>query len=142
VIVVLDGSRPLTAEDKMILDLTAQKRRIIVKNKSDLKPRWSTETNPPPIPVSCKEGTGIEELKEEMKREFLNGEDEFYLSEMRHYELLKKSATALNRAATASYLEILAYELKTALSALSEITGATTTEEVLERIFSRFCIGK
>ncbi len=142
VIVVLDHSRPLTKEDFEIIRLTTNQKRVIVRNKSDLKSQWQEEISPPPIPISCKEGSGIEDLKEFLAKVFLNGEEDFYLSELRHWELLKKAGDTLERVAGESYLEVMAYELKSAINFLSEITGEVTSEEVLERIFSRFCIGK
>ncbi|MEO0100796.1 MAG: tRNA uridine-5-carboxymethylaminomethyl(34) synthesis GTPase MnmE [candidate division WOR-3 bacterium] len=144
VIVVLDHSQPLTEEDYEIIRLTAQKKRVIVRNKSDLPPHLTEgeEILPPPLPISCKEGTGIEELKELLARQFLNGEEEFYLSEFRHHDLLRRAAAALGRAQKEPYWETIAYEIKSAINSLAEITGEVTSEEILDRIFSRFCIGK
>ncbi len=148
VIVVLDHSRPLTEEDREILKTTADKKRIVVKNKCDRRGRWQKddhrlkEVSGQILEISCREGTGIEELKEEMKKQFLNGETDFCLSEIRHLELLKKVQTALEKARATKYLEGIAYELKSAINALGEITGAGVNEEILERIFSRFCVGK
>ncbi len=143
VILILDNSRPLTLEDWEIINATAKQKRILVRNKSDLKSKWGDEGLPSaPLRISCQEGTGIGELVESLRRQFLNGEEEFYISEMRHVELLRKASEALARGRASSYLEILAYELKEALSALGEIIGETTSEEILERIFSRFCVGK
>ncbi len=143
VIVVLDNSRSLTEKDWEIIEATQNQRRVLVRNKMDLRSKWNNCPLPSnPLPISCKEGTGIEELKGYLAREFGNQESDFYVSEFRYGELLRKAAERLTSAAQANYLEVLADELKKALLALQEITGEVTSEEILDRIFSRFCIGK
>lgn len=156
VIWVLDGSAPASAEDFQILTAIREKNIIIVINKNDLPQRLSLDplrqelSSSPLISTSALYGQGLEELKEAIAttiiKNKLTNSAEVIISNLRHKQSLVLAQEALNQAQAGlnknlSY-EFIALDLRQALEALGEIVGATTSEEVLERIFSQFCIGK
>ncbi|MCC7519956.1 MAG: tRNA uridine-5-carboxymethylaminomethyl(34) synthesis GTPase MnmE [Verrucomicrobiae bacterium] len=152
VLLVLDASRRLEPSDREILALCKERPLIVVLNKADLgmfmeAAAWRDLTS---AAVSLKTGHGVEELKKTIARHLLQGRTQVNFHEVfinaRHQEALLRSADALKRAATAFQqkfsLECIAADLREAMQALGEITGRTVTEDVLDRIFSKFCIGK
>lgn len=152
-VVVLDRSRPLSADDRRLLDvepLTGP--RLVVVNKSDLAPAWSSDTLSEGILVSVKTGEGLDRLVDRMATMLGLGQDrrdQPLVSNVRHIELLQRSDDALARAAAAltesSHTiseEFILADLQDAGAALQEITGKRTTDDLLAHIFSRFCIGK
>jgi tRNA modification GTPase len=154
VLLVLDGSQPLQAEDRMAMALAPPERTVLVCNKTDLPSGCSTSelaAFPRQVAVSVRQGTGLAALQEAVVAHFCaGGTDEagagVVLTERRHREALGEALAALDRflaaATSAEPLECLAFELHEALAALGQITGETTPETILEQIFSRFCIGK
>lgn len=156
-LVVLDGSAELDSDDMEVLRRVIDKKAIVVINKSDKGFKYNSDTLPDLIPgnkivhTSAKLGTGIEELKDAVGGLLTGGKvhadgTELMLTELRHKLALEMAVDSLN-----SFLEILnkgespeflAIDLRTALDSLGEITGEVTTEDVLGRIFSKFCIGK
>jgi tRNA modification GTPase len=152
-VVVLDRSRPLSADDRRLLDvepLTGP--RLVVVNKSDLAPAWSSDTLSEGILVSVKTGEGLDRLVDRMATMLGLGEDrrdQPLVSNVRHIELLQRSDDALARAVAALIEssdtiseEFILADLQDAGAALQEITGKRTTDDLLAHIFSRFCIGK
>jgi len=149
---VIDASQPIGEDDAKGLAELKDRKRIVVLNKSDLVPQFQ-----PPgdlaarsVVVSCKTGEGIERLKDEIRSIVWAGE---IRSEMlhvminsRHEDALRRGKTGLQAALEAlsrnQTLEVVAMELRIALSAVGEIVGKTTTEDLLDSIFSQFCIGK
>ncbi len=153
VLLVLDGSQELGEEDLLALEACRNGRVLVVANKADLGP-W---TPPPPlapltaIPVSSHTGEGLDRLRDRIVGMFLpeaGGEarEGALLSDRRHREALLGCREALDRflegVSREDSLDLLALELREALHSLGTITGETTPEDVLDRIFSRFCIGK
>ena len=147
-LVVIDRSAPLESEDlRLIEKARAQGKSLLVGNKSDLPP----QAEPPGlVPVSALTGQGVPELKEAVidvlaPRGRLEQEGGFITS-VRHERLLEESREALEhaRAATESGIphEMLLLDLYAALRPIDGITGATTVDDILNRIFSTFCIGK
>ena len=139
-LVVLDGSEQTRAEDEEILSLTAGKNRIIVSNKSDKGGAYGRAD----IVLSAKTGENIDKLKEMLFNSTVgkgvdpNGE---FLSERRHYDALSRALAFLGNArAERLPLEMAFSETEAAWRALGEITGAS--EEIVEEIFSKFCVGK
>ncbi len=104
----------------------------------------------PPIAVSCKTGQGIENLKEAIKSIVWAGEINAGMLQVmvnsRHEDALKRARTAVTNAIEAfrenQTLEVVALELRIGVNAIGEIVGRTTTEDLLDSIFSQFCIGK
>ncbi len=150
VLFVVDASKPLEEEDWEVYNLIKQKDHIKVLNKMDLGLDPSVKRIfPDGVCVSAKTGQGIEELKKFMlQKAGVFGYDGMmvYLS-VRHGELLRKSLDVLEPLLQRLKVEdispeILALELREALSYLDQIVGAITTEDMLNEIFSRFCIGK
>jgi tRNA modification GTPase len=156
-LIVLDGSEALDRDDMEVLKGAAGKKAIIILNKADKGIRLNPDTLPCPahedriIHTSAKTGAGTEELKSSVRR-LLTGANsrtdgsEIILTELRHKLALENSADRLSaflvlleRGESPEYLAI---ELRAALDALGEITGEVTTEDILGRIFSKFCIGK
>lgn len=150
-LVVLDRSRPLHDDDRLLLDTTRSGPRLLVANKIDLPPAWSTlpGDHDSPVPISATGGDGIENLIVSITDALGAGiarRDEPMVSNLRHTAQLRAAYTALVRASevlhdSASEEFVLA-DLQEASGALQEITGGRTTEELLRHIFSRFCIGK
>jgi len=174
---VFDASEPLTEADKNYLEEFADKKRILVLNKSDLPARLDlTGLAPSPVPVppksgsaeggdegrprnlsnaslvqvSCLTGQGIEPLKDAIKDLAWSGEIQTEMLEVminsRHQDALSRSRAATLRALEAlragATLELGAMDLRIAVNAIGEIVGQTTTEDLLDMIFSQFCIGK
>ena len=153
---VLDASEPLTDADKNYLAEFADKKRILVRNKTDLPVKlelpatFNIQHSTFNIEVSCTSGQGIEALKDAIKNLVWAGEIK---AEMLQVTINSRHQDALNRArATArlatdalradATLELVAMDLRIAANAVGEIVGKTTTEDLLDSIFSAFCIGK
>ena len=154
---VLDASEPLTEADKKYLAEFADKKRILILNKTDLPvklawpPGFGIQNSQIEIVNVCSlNGTGIEALKDTIKNLIWTGEIK---AEMLQVAINSRHQDALNRArATARMatdalrddltLELVAMDLRIAANAVGEIVGKTTTEDLLDAIFSAFCIGK
>jgi tRNA modification GTPase len=148
-LVVLDASSELTPGDAEILTrATAQGRYIVVANKSDLPKTAALPTGS--VSVSAATGTGLEELKEAVLKAIghaSQAEHEFaFITSLRQEQLLQECAGALRCAqlAVEEHIphEMLLLDLYGALHPLDAITGKTTADDILNRIFSTFCIGK
>ncbi|RJP74625.1 MAG: tRNA uridine-5-carboxymethylaminomethyl(34) synthesis GTPase MnmE [Candidatus Abyssobacteria bacterium SURF_17] len=154
---IADSSQPLSAEDVRIIERLAAKPHVIVAaNKIDLKQDADMSEIARKLPgkkvvrTSATEGIGIKELGEAIFNEVTNGAEiapeEIIVSRLRHQKALERARTALRRAgealANALSHEFVAVDLRDALDALGEIVGAVVTDDLLERIFSEFCIGK
>jgi tRNA modification GTPase len=156
VIWVVDGSEPITAQDLDILPEVQPRKAVVAMNKNDLprrlNPRDLGEHLPgaPLIPVSALHHSGIDRLEEAIRDLVLDGRQdssaEILLSNLRHKQALERAREGLEQALEASRAnlsaEFISVDLGTALQALGEIVGETTSEDILERIFSQFCIGK
>jgi tRNA modification GTPase len=152
---VVDGSRPLQADDRSLAGDLAGKRVVVALNKRDRPARTSAAEiesllDGAPrriVAVSATGGEGLEALRQALG-ELLGAGDPGglggALGNLRHAEALERARAALARAARAAAEpgEIVALELREALAALGEVTGRTLGEDLLERIFSRFCVGK
>jgi tRNA modification GTPase len=147
---VIDGSERLHREDVEVLEKLRAKKSILVVNKSDLPGRAELPgSGLPAVFVSAKTGEGLETLKERILEMVLGSRlllgEGLVITNLRHREALAASGKALQAALSAverEPLEITAMELREALDRLGEIVGAVSTEDILERVFSEFCIGK
>jgi tRNA modification GTPase len=145
---VLDHSEPLTEEDRRYLNDFASQRRILVRNKTDLPGRL--ELDEPSLEISCSTNAGIEMLKDRIKELVWSGEiraDNLQLMiNARHRDALARAKTAMDQTIAALSegitLELAAMDLRIAVNAVGEIVGKTSTEDLLDRVFSQFCIGK
>jgi len=154
VLLVLDGSRPLAPLEQVALEQgrgeTERRRTVVVINKCDL-PRavdLPPEASAEALQVSARTGSGIGDMKKELRRRLVGGAilEDPIVTDGRHARALEDAAAALERAlrAAADGLteELLLEEMHQARRHLGAITGEFGTEELYDRIFSTFCIGK
>ncbi|HWY31093.1 MAG TPA: tRNA uridine-5-carboxymethylaminomethyl(34) synthesis GTPase MnmE [Candidatus Acidoferrum sp.] len=149
---VLDASQPLTPADEDYLAEFAGKKRIIVRNKTDLPAHLELPPDPatPVVDVCCLDGQGIEALKDAIKQLVWRGEITAEMTQVtinsRHQDALQRARAMTRQVADALHddatLELVAMDLRIAANAVGEIVGKTTTEDLLDSIFSTFCIGK
>jgi tRNA modification GTPase len=145
-LVVLDGSAGLTDEDRSLMERVG--RCLIVSNKCDL----SEGSNIPAdaLRVSALTGAGMEELRSRIiaavSPESGPEHEAGFITSVRHHQLLRESLESLDNSRRAAELgiphEMLLLDLYAALAPIDAITGATTADDILNRIFSTFCIGK
>ena len=147
-VVVVDASQELVAQDRELISrAAAQGRSLVVANKCDLGRADAAEGM---IAVSALTGDGIAELRGAVvERVAPTGrfeQDGGFITSLRHEQLLRESVDALDQARTAVEVgiphEMLLLDLYGALRPIDAITGATTADDILNRIFSTFCIGK
>lgn len=151
VLIVLDGSQSLSDEDRRVLEASRGKAAIAVINKSDL-PRTLKELPWPDkqVALSCRTGAGIDELRKALMELMHEGavppREHAWAVNQRHQialELSERSlAKTLGSVRSGLSPEFIALDLRDALDHLGMIIGATHTEDILERIFRDFCIGK
>jgi tRNA modification GTPase len=153
IIWALDGSGAYTPEDDAILTKIRDISIITVINKIDLPQslertvlhsrglRW--------IDISALKDIGLEELKDEIYSRLMNKgfrKGDVLITNMRHRNILEKTGEYISRAIACitvqEPLEFMAFELQESLKSLGEITGETCPDEILQGIFTRFCIGK
>lgn len=150
VLVLLDGSENLTEEDRKIFSQVEELNHIIAVNKNDLKQnRMKNFDCAKAISISAKTGEGIDELRTAIVEPFLFQNIEnagFLITDARHHDLLLRTKSEVESSIFSidggASEEISLIGLHNALRFLGEITGETTTEDMLTRIFSTFCIGK
>ncbi|HSE85401.1 MAG TPA: tRNA uridine-5-carboxymethylaminomethyl(34) synthesis GTPase MnmE [Candidatus Binatia bacterium] len=153
-IVVLDGSAPLTDEDKVFLSSTKRKKGLIAINKIDLEQSVDLDElrhivrEKKLVTVSATHGYGIQELKRLLRELILpmDTEPPIVLTNLRHKGALLCGEQALADAGLALHemqpTELIAVALQQARESLEEVIGAVYNEDILELIFSKFCIGK
>ena len=151
IIFVLNNNEFISEEELKILDKIKDKNSIIVINKIDLEKRIDlTNYNKKIIEISVKDNIGIEELKNEIKRIYnidnIDTKDMTYLSNARSIALLKQSLLKINNSIKNieenAPIDIVELDLKNAWELLGEIIGETYSDELLDELFSRFCLGK
>ncbi len=155
VLLMLDGSRPLDDEDRKLINLSENKNRIVIINKSDLAQcidisEITALTGSDPIAVSVKQDSGIELIYERIRSMFLGGsiaaDDEVLISSERNKNSLYKAKQFLyNVIETVDNRmpeDLISIDLTQAYEALGEITGETLDEDIIDKIFSEFCLGK
>ncbi len=148
ILLVLDSSEELTEEDKFLLDKTKDKKRIVIMNKDDLEN--NNKYNEDVIRISAKTNQGIDLVKDKIKdlfnaNAFLN-KNLTYFTNVRQITLLKQAIESLNDAYNGvlnnSEIDMIEIDLKLAWERLGDIIGANYTEELIDNLFSRFCLGK
>lgn len=154
VLFLLDLSKPVSGEDLAICKFLKDKPLILVFNKSDIPPRLSTNEITDLLPdartcrVSAKTGLGLDELRQVIYEIITDGKhrppETLLLTNARHEISLKNAVVSLDGVFENEHLpeEILAVHLREALEHLGEIIGITTPEDIINRIFEDFCIGK
>jgi tRNA modification GTPase len=146
-LIVLDSALPVSAEDETLIG-RAGPRALVVANKCDLPPAGPLPERA--IRVSALTGEGIDELRHAVLAAVAPGDafqqESGFLTSLRHEQLLRESVAWLEKArgAVESSIphEMLLLDLYAALRPIDAITGATTADDILNRIFSTFCIGK
>ena len=152
-LVVLDGSVPLTQADHDLVKTVADRKHLVLINKSDLPSMIDAEAaefRGPRFLVSAKSGVGLDELRTAIRAMLVSSggdaSEGIVVTNVRHRTALRRAAESLQQTWEASRHglagELIAVDLRAAADALGEITGVITTDEILERIFSEFCIGK
>jgi tRNA modification GTPase len=152
VLVVLDSSRQLSAEDRELLEVGGKRRAMAIANKSDLAPNVQPDIAGMKVfSTSALTGEGIDALREAILEEIsghsVRGEQETgFLTNIRHQRLVEESLSSIEVACQAVKRniphEMIMLDLYGALRPLDAITGETTTDDILNLIFSSFCIGK
>lgn len=156
VILVMDGSENITSDDTKIMDEIKDKKAILIINKFDLPQLIEIDKikkylpDKPIINLSATQKIGLNELKKTIKETFFAGKilstDEPIITNIRHKEALKASLkninTAIKAIETNLSFEFVAVDLRELLDNLGLIVGETVTEDILNEIFSKFCIGK
>lgn len=149
IIVMLDGSQFLTPEDKEIIEQVSELNHLVIINKKDLDQAGLNLNETKIINISAKTGEGLEDLKQSIIEPFQTEEissSGFLVSDARHFDLLLRTESeiinSINLLNQKMSEEIVLIGLHNALKLLGQITGETTTEDMLTRIFSTFCIGK
>ncbi len=156
VLFMVDGSKPPCPEDLLLYQEVASRTHLVVINKIDISSKesltqWEREfPNARKVFISAKEHKGLSELYDAVF-ELVIGQKEVSVPEivpnLRQKIALERALEALDRALKALeapevYPELIAVDLREALASLGEITGEVTTEDLLDRIFSQFCLGK
>ena len=147
ILALFDGSREISAEDLEILKLIDGRSAIILLTKADLPRAIDTARFENFIAISVKTGAGVEEFLDAIAEKVgsVNAEMNFVRDE-READLLRRAVENLEEArVTLSKnigIDFVAIDLRAALELLSEITGESVTEDVINEIFSKFCIGK
>lgn len=152
---MFDLSEPFLPEDEEILQLLKQRKSIVIFNKTDLGRDFSSEIlsrfeGMPTIRASVKEERGLTELAAILKEMFFSGEvevgSELVISNLRHRDLLHRAKEELNSVRSdlesGVPIDFMEVALRSAWSILSEITGESVSEDVIDKIFKEFCLGK
>lgn len=156
VLVILDNSKDLTEEDKEILKLAESKNSIILLNKVDLKENNLENSeelkklNKKIIKISAKNGNGIEELYNEIENMFqiknLETDREIIITNIRHKNQIEYAINNIDEAMNAVKnnlpIDIISISIKQTLEDLGKITGENVSEDIINEIFSKFCLGK
>ncbi len=155
ILLVLDSSVPLSREDIELMELLEDKSAIILLNKSDLKSRFTKEeiqniSSKPVISISAKEMTGLTQIRDEVMKIFFRGkiksEGEIFVVNDRHMECLEnaKNSLFLVRDAIENEMpeDIFSVDLTDAYTYLGNILGEEIGEDIIEKVFSSFCVGK
>lgn len=146
---VLDASEPLAPDEAQLIREKTEAKRLFILNKIDLPRRLEAEL-PDAVSVSCSTGQGLEQLKDSIRNRVWSGQAGGEMLEVmintRHQDALRRARAhtmnTLEALRADRPLELAAMDLRIATNAVGEIVGKTTTEDILDSIFSQFCIGK
>lgn len=155
ILYVVDSSVPLDKNDEDIMEMLDGKKTIILYNKSDLKSvidinYLKEKTGHPVISVSAKEEKGINELEDKIREMFFGGEisfnDEVYITNARHKEALTEADKSLDLVRNSIKMgmpeDFFSIDLMNAYESLGKITGESVGDDLVNEIFSKFCMGK
>jgi len=152
-LVVVDGSVPLTSDDRNLLRSVTDRKHLVLLNKADLA--QTVERDPALADrlvyiISAKTGMGVESVKSALLPQLVSDSFEaaesLMVANARHRDALRRASASLDQALESvrggMAGELISIDVRAAADALGEITGAITTDEILGRIFSEFCVGK
>ena len=155
ILYVVDSSVPLDENDAEIIKILQEKKTIVLYSKTDLESAIDIEDlksriNQPVIPISAKEETGITDLEEKIREMFFSGEidfnDEVYITNERHRQELLKARESLslveNSIESGMPEDFYSIDLTDAYESLGRILGESLGEDLVNEIFSKFCMGK
>ncbi len=155
ILYVVDSSEPLSAEDEAIISMIREKQAIVLLNKSDLEQKITAEdlwdrTGKQVILFSAKERIGLSELSEAISKMFFSGEvqfhDEIYLNSARQKDALRRAEESLEKVGESIENQMpedfYSIDLMDAYEALGSVIGESVEEDLVNEIFSKFCMGK
>lgn len=156
IIMILDLSTSLTEEDKYIMDLIEDKKKLVLLNKTDLPAKLDKEeiynrfSQSEILEISAKNKKDVEKLEETLKEMFMSGkinmEDSVMITNLRHKDALIKADDSLRDALSTIDMgmpeDCLSIDLTNAYKYLGEITGESVQDDLIKKIFSQFCLGK
>lgn len=155
ILYVVDSSAPMDENDEEIIAMLAEKKAIVLYNKTDLSPVVDIEelkkrTGHKVIPISAVEETGVEQLEEEIKSMFFKGDisfnDQVYITNARHKEALTDALKSLELVKESIEMgmpeDFFSIDLMSAYESLGRILGESVGEDLVNEIFSKFCMGK
>ena len=155
IIYVVDSSKPLDKNDKEIIQMIKNKKSVVILNKTDLeqvvlKESLEEETGEKVIPISAKEGTGIDLLEQEIKSMFYHGDinfnDQVYITNVRHKTALKSALNSMEMVMESIENQMpedfYSIDLMNAYEELGTIIGEAVEDDLVNEIFSKFCMGK
>ena len=147
VLFLVDSSREFSKEDAEIFDSIQNSKYIVLKTKSDLETK-NEKTFENEISISTATGSGVDELKAkilELTQISSIPADSVVITNERHKDALTRAKKALDQTIkniSADTLDLISIDIKEAYNAIGEITGNTTSEEIIDAIFKKFCLGK
>ncbi len=157
VLLIFDGSVPFDERDIALAGKALTQKYIPVVNKTDLPNKLDTKElvkrtglDPRFVNISAKAGTGLKELEKRMTQMVISGETggsyDLMVTNSRHFSALQKAsdelACALDTLRRSNEPELIAYDVRTSIEMLGEITGEVTNSDILDEIFNSFCVGK
>lgn len=156
IIFVMDSSRDISEEDRTIMQYIGDRKAIVLINKIDLGKIWNQEEITELLPnsvileTSMLEKTGIEKIEEQILNLVYSGKvkqnDSLLVTSVRHKELLERSKEFLRDALTMiranEAMDFIEVDIKSAFETLGEIIGETVSDDIINEVFSRFCLGK
>lgn len=150
VLFLIDGSKELSEEDKALYEEIKNKNHIVIKNKIDLDEKELDINDENIVKISAKTGEGITELEEKIEELFnlknLDSENELMITNIRHKDLINKAKNGLvkanNTVKEGLPVDMISINIQEAIKDLCEILGESISEDVLNRIFEKFCVGK
>ena len=156
IIFVMDSSREISDEDREIMEYIGDRRSIVLINKIDLGKKWGKEDIHQIIPnasileTSILQREGVDKIEEEILSMVYSGNvtqnESLMVTNVRHKELLERAAVSIKDAlymtCQREAMDFIEVDLKNAYESLGEITGETVSDDIINEVFSRFCLGK
>lgn len=156
IILVVDGSRPLTSEDEEIISYVRGRRALVLLNKRDLGAEVTVDVISEKLPdcdiieTALSKGEGLKEIEDNIESLVYGGQisqgESLMVNNVRHIDLLKQADSAAGDALSLleimEPLDIVEIDIRNAYDFLGEIVGDTVSDEIINEVFARFCLGK